>query len=456
ESITDVGWSWPTLDKLVEVLTLQSGFNSAVVILGATFLGCASGIVGTFALLRKRALMADALSHSALPGLCLSFIFAWTLGFDGKSLPILLLGATVSGIVGVLSVQFLVQHTRLNEDAAIGSVLSVFFGFGILLLSLIQSLGTGSEGGLNHFIYGQTAAMGASDAIFTLAVTISILIMTLLLLKEFRLVCFDQDYAATLGWPVATIDLIMMSSVVVVTVTGLETVGMLLIVSLIIIPPVTARFWTENLTQMTVISGSLGALSCYIGAALSAVLPRFPAGSVIVLTSGIFFAISFLLAPRRGLLASFVRGLMLRLEIAADHVLRLAYEHAESTDPLEVNSIDVIKNCASLKSWNRFFRFFVFVFMMLRRLLKVSALGSLTLTQRGSAEAVKITRNHRLWEEYMLLKTDIPLSHVDYSADFVEHALSSEIIERLESGLQESGRLPKSSPPASAHPFDEG
>jgi manganese/zinc/iron transport system permease protein len=196
------------------------------VLAGTTLLGLAAGVIGAFALLRKRSLMADALSHATLPGIGLAFLAATALGSAGKSLPVLLLGAAVTGVLGVLCVQALLRHTRLREDAAIGIVLSVFFGAGVVVLSAIQKHAGGSAGGLSHFIYGQTAAMRVSDATLMGGIALAAVLAAALLLKEFALVCFNDAFARVDGWPVSLIDLLMMALVVLVTVAGLQAVGL--------------------------------------------------------------------------------------------------------------------------------------------------------------------------------------------------------------------------------------
>ena len=153
---------WPGLARVATVLALGGGYNTSLVMIGVAVLGFASGIVGTFAVLRKRAMMSDTLSHATLPGIGLAFLAAVALGVEGRSLPVLLAGAGLAGIAGVGAVHVMSRHTRLPEDAAMGAVLSVFFGLGFVLLSYIQTLGTGAEGGIAKFIYGQTAAMRSS------------------------------------------------------------------------------------------------------------------------------------------------------------------------------------------------------------------------------------------------------------------------------------------------------
>ncbi len=458
KSITDVSATIPAWSEIYSVLTFQAGFNSAVVIAGATFLGLAAGVVGTFAMLRNRALMGDALAHSALPGICLAFLAAVALGYNGKSMPLLLSGAAISGVAGVLTVHFLTHYTRLAEETAIGAVLSVFFGVGVVLLSLIQNLHTGSEGGLHHFIYGQTAAMQRSDAILTAVLALVAVFLSVLLLKEFRIVCFDDNFAAVQGWPVGLIDLIMMALVVVVTVTGLQAVGLILIVAMLVVPASAARFWTDRLNSMCVMSGLFGALSGYFGAAASTLLPRLPAGAVIVLTSGVFFLISFFFAPQRGLVGGAIRLLRLRSRVAREHLLRGLYEIYEagsaggllSPSALPVESLRLLRGWSPLQRWIALASSRSAGFLIVRD-------GSLTLTPEGLEEAKQYTRNHRLWEQYLFTYGELPASHVDYSADLAEHVLSPSIIEALEQALLERGRIAAElANPGSVHPLPAG
>lgn len=453
QSITDVSITLPSLGETLRVLLLRGGFNSAVVVIGTTLLGAACGIVGSFALLRKRALIGDALSHAALPGLAAAFLVSVAMGGTGRSLPILLAGATISGILGVLCVQWIVRYTRLREDAAIGAVLSVFFGTGVALLSIIQTMDVGTQGGLHHFIYGQTAAMHESDALLIGAVAALAVVVSFLLFKEFRLVCFNDEFAAVQGWPVSAIDLSMMTLVVIVTVIGLQSVGLILSIALLIIPAAAARFWTERLDRMIVLSCLFGAASGYLGACASALLPRLPAGSVIVLSAGSLFVFSFLFAPPRGVLASTARHLRMRLAIGREHILRAMYEVLERSGsgegaPIELRALRRAKHGIGLEL--RLLRG-----RLLREGLIVSIDGTIRLTAAGWAEAVRVTRNHRLWEEYLVSFAHLDPSHVDRSADLVEHVLSPSMIADIEDSLRRRGRLP-TTVGGSVHTIGEG
>lgn len=294
---------------LADALLLQLGYNATLVAIGATLLGIAAGSTGTFLFLRKRALVSDAISHATLPGVCLAFMVMVMLGGDGRNLVGLLLGSAISAWVGLLCLTWLVQRTRLAEDAAIGAVLSVFFGFGIVLLTVIQTMGSGRQAGLESFLLGSTAGMLWADAMVIAIGGAATLAVILLLRRPMTLVAFDPDYALARGLPVARIDLAMMALVMAVTVVGLKIVGLILIVALLIIPPVTARFWTERSDLVVLLAGLVGGISGYLGAAISASAPNLPTGPIIVLVSFGCFALSLMLAPGRGALAALLRHL---------------------------------------------------------------------------------------------------------------------------------------------------
>ena len=289
----------PWWETFLQILLLQGGYNTAIVMIGVSLLGVAAGAVGAFALLRKRSMMSDVLSHATLPGIGVAFLVAVALGANGRSLPVLLTGATIAAIVAALTVHWLSRAARLPEDAAMGAVLSVFFGLGAVLLSYIQTLRTGAEGGLSHFILGQTAAMSAQDAMMIGAVAVGVVVAIVLLGKEFRLVCFDPEFGAVQGWPIGFIDLLLMSLVVIVAVIGLQAVGMILIIALMIIPAAAARLWSERLWVMVAASAVFGGVSAWIGAALSAIIPRAPTGGLIVLVAGAVFVASLFVSAWR-------------------------------------------------------------------------------------------------------------------------------------------------------------
>ena len=289
---------------VIEALLLQAGYNAALVAIGAALLGFAAGASGTFMFLRKRALVADAVAHATLPGIAFGFLVMVALGGDGRALIGLLAGSALSAWIGLLCISWMTSNTRVPEDAAIGAVLSVFFGLGVVLLTVIQAMSAGRQAGLESYLLGSTAGMLFEDAVI-IAIGGSLAVAAVALFRRpMTLVAFDPGFAAANGVDVPRTDLAMMGLVMAVTVIGLKTVGLVLIVALLIIPAVTARFWTERTGGVLLLACAFGAVSGYIGAAVSAAAPDLPTGPLIVLVAAALFTVSFLFAPSRGVLAA--------------------------------------------------------------------------------------------------------------------------------------------------------
>ncbi len=428
-------------------------YNTLVVLAGVSALGLASGVVGCFMLLRKRALMADALSHATLPGIGLAFMVMVAMGHSGKSLPGLLLGATVTGVLGALVVLLLRNLTRLKEDASLGIVLSVFFGAGVCLMGWIQKMKEGHAAGLESFIYGKTASMVAQDAWLIAGAGGACVAICLLFYKEFRLICFDTGFARSQGWPVTFIDAALMGLTILVVVIGLQAVGLILVIALLIIPPAAARFWTDRLNVMLLISGTLGLSSGVIGAMISAQHPKLPSGAVIVLVAIGLFIVSMMLAPNRGVIARIYRHNRLTARIARQQFLRTLFELTEELSPGPVTpdmpGVRVpVKRLASRRSWSS-----AELARQIKRGLSEGTLastpdGTVQLSNTGLVEAGRHTRNHRLWEMYLITHADIAPSHVDRDAHAVEHVLGEEMVARLEALIP---AMPGRHVPASPH-----
>lgn len=431
---SDAGW-WG-------VATLRE-YNTRVVVFGATVLGATGGLVGTFLLLRRRSLLSDAVSHATLPGLALAFLVAEAFGANGKSLPVLLAGALAGGLAGMAAVVGIRRFGRTKDDAALAIVLSVFFGLGISLTVAIQQLPTGNAAGLTHFIYGKAASMTAADAWTILGVSAVVALLCAALFKEFTLLCFDEGFAVSRGLPVLRLDLALMALVVTFVVAGLAAVGLLLVVAMLIIPPASARFWSERLTVNALLAAAIGAASGLSGAMASALLPRLPAGAVIVLSASAIFAFSLVFGARRGVLAQWIRHRRIVIQVGHQHLMRAFYETIEDRCPEDAAMADALKDyrvsereLLQAQSWSR---------RALHRILARSAGsglitslpgGDYALTALGRAEARKIVRNHRLWELYLIEYADIAPSQVHHDADQIEHVVDPQILERLEEALQ--------------------
>ncbi len=431
---------WPGWQELLRVVTFRD-YNTRVVIIGTTLLGLAAGLIGTFLLLRKRALLSDTISHATLPGIALAFILmSLTLG-DGKNLIGLITGAAVFSVLGTATVLFIQNHSRLKDDAALGIVLSVYFGLGIALMGLATRMETGNAAGLSSFIYGKTASMLFFDAMLIALTALVSILFCILFFKEFALICFDADYGATQGWPVARLDFLMMTLVVVVTVIGLQAVGLILVVALLIIPASSARFWTFDLKHMLWLSAVFGAVSGMLGSGISALMANLPAGAVIVLTASVVFLFSMVFGSARGILRLVYERLRLRRRITEENLLRDIYEWFERSDPagggrsattVTERPLPRIEDLLFNRSWSSRHLQRAIRRMQSAGLIEIDRNGGLGFTLDGDRTAREVVRKHRLWEAYLISHADVAPGMVDLSADRIEHVLDQEIINKLE------------------------
>ncbi len=433
-------------EQIMRVLSL-SDYNTRIVLIGTGLLGISAGVVGPLVVLRKRALVADVISHASLPGIAIAFLTMEMIEpGSGKSLPGLLCGATVGGLTGVAFTAAIRRWTRIREDASLAIVLSIFFGLGIALFTVIQNIPTGNAAGLQHFIYGKAASMVADDVRLIAGTSLVVLVLCGLLFKELTLLAFDQRYAAVQGWPVLLLDAILMTLVVAVTVVGLQSVGLLLVVALLIVPAAAARFWTHHLPRLTLASAAIGGLSAMIGVAVSALYPRLAAGAVIVLVGSAMFVVSMFLGTRRGVLRRMFMHRRLARRVGEQHLLRAFFESTEDTASAGAATFG---DLLTMRSWTPRQLQRQLALAQRQGLIDSKGAAGYGLTRRGLEEARRVARNHRLWELYLIRYADIAPTHVDRDADQIEHVLSPELIDELELALEEQDAA--SSIPSSPH-----
>ena len=239
------------------------GYNTLIVMAGATILGIGAGSIGVWVLLVRRAMISDAISHATLPGIGVGFLIAWTFQLDGgRHLPLLMIGAAIAGWLAVVAVQWIRDHTRLPVDTAIGSVLSCSFGIGVVILSHIQTLRGSGQAGLNSFLLGSITALNADEAQIILISALVVIVLVWILQRPLGSVCFDPLYIHSLGWSVRRIEMIGMILLLIVLCVGLKTIGLVLMIALLIIPPVSARLWTSKLPVMMILSAMIGGIAC--------------------------------------------------------------------------------------------------------------------------------------------------------------------------------------------------
>ncbi|MCH9659723.1 MAG: metal ABC transporter permease [Bacteroidetes bacterium] len=276
---------------------LFTDYTLRTITLGTAVLGAICGMLGSFAVLRKQSLLGDAISHAALPGIALAFLITGT-----KDTNVLLLGALVSGLIGTFWIRGMVTKTHLKTDTALGLILSLFFGFGMLLLTFIQKQPNANQAGLDKYLFGQAATLVEKDVMVMVTVTGICLCILLLFWKEFKILLFDEDYTKTLGFNTRFIDILITFFIVLAIVLGLQTVGVVLMSAMLLAPAAAARQWTNKLSVMIFLAAIFGAFSGVFGTAISASQNNLSTGPVIVLVAAVFVIVSFIFSPGRGIL----------------------------------------------------------------------------------------------------------------------------------------------------------
>lgn len=368
-------------------MNLGFTYNTMLVLAGVALLGGAAGVIGCFAVLRRRSLTGDALAHAALPGLCLSYFIV-----GERNLHSLLLGAFLSGIAGVGAISALRRWTRLKEDAAIAIVLSVFFGLGIVLLSVISRIPGGPRAGLESFILGKTAGMTRDDLGLITILALGTLAIVVLFYKEFKLITFDLEFAGAQGWPARSLDFLLQMLLVVAVIVGLPAVGVVLIAALLVIPGAAARFWTQRLGTLLFLSALFGVFAGVTGAWVSANLERVPTGPLVIVFASLVFLISLVFGSRRGLLGQWLQQRTYRRRFEQERLLAMLLER--ETGMIWINEIP------RPFGWTKR-RFRRTMDQGVKERLLEYRDGGVILSHEGTARAALVVAMRRSWRELL-------------------------------------------------------
>lgn len=416
--------------------------NVQMVVLGVMLLGAGAGVTGVFTFVRKRALVGDAIAHSVLPGVCLAFLIS------GQKHPLwLLIGAVTTGWLSLLLMDYITRNSKIKADAAIGVVLSVFFGLGILLLTAIQASGSGHQAGLDKFLFGKAASLTRQDVLVFGAAAGLILIVTALFFKAFSALSFDREFAMAVGLPVRTLEFILATITVLAVATGIQAVGVVLMAALLITPAAAARFWTNNLVKMTVLAAIFGMGAGLFGAWISYQAPAMPTGPWIVILLTLIALVSVFAAPERGILARWQLQRNNEHKMLLENILKTFFQMEElqgeqSFSPQAIRQKGHFREKELKKGLKK----------LLRKglLVKPDPAGQWRLSPDGIAESRRVVRLHRLWELYLSHKLGMAADHVHDSAEAIEHLLTPEMEKRLLEELE----YPTLDPHDSKIPYD--
>ncbi len=398
--------------------------NVRYVVLGSILLTSSSAIVGSFTFLKKKALVGDAVAHAVLPGVCLAFLLHGT-----KNPFILIAGAFATGWLSLVLIDIIVAKSKLKEDTAIGLILSVFFGIGILLLTMIQHSGNAAQSGLDQFLFGKAASLVGQDLWAFAAVAITLIIVVAMFFKEFTIISFDENFAKSIGFPVRALELVLTTLTVLAVVVGIQAVGVVLMAAMLITPPAAARFWTDKIRTMIILAAIFGSLSGLTGAYISYIAPAMPTGPwiVVVITSIAF--VSFFFAPVKGILYKLLRQRRIKNMMEEENILKLLYKLGE--EKKDFYESRTISDITSKRGFD--------LSLLQSRMNKLRRQGYLNkldqqwqLTQEGKDKGQRIVKLHRLWEVYLTKYLRIAPDHVHEDAETIEHILTPELESRLE------------------------
>lgn len=408
--------------------------NVVLVVVGISLLSVSAAMVGTFTFLDKKALIGDAISHAVLPGVCLAFMLA-----GSKNPYWIVVGAFATGALATYAISWVSQQTKLKEDTIIASVLSVFFGIGIVLMTKLQQTGNAALSGLDHFLFGNAISIIGEDILVYATLALATILAILIFYKEFQLLIFNRDFATVIGLPVKRLEFLFNSLMVLAVVTGIQAIGVVLMAALLITPAAAAKFWTDRLGAMLIIAVVIALFSGISGAYISFVLPNMPTGPWVVVVLSLLAFLSFFFSHKKGLITRWYSKKNYQRKIHSDHILKALYHAQESGG--QGLSIQEIKQ--RFPNQNRHTHYSIKA--LSKNGYTTIKQDFISLTTTGVSEAKRIIRLHRLWELYLTEYVNIAPDHVHDIAGKIEHILTPEIEAKLEAKLNYPARDPHQS-----------
>jgi manganese/zinc/iron transport system permease protein len=408
----------------------------------ATLASLACALPGSFLVLRKQSLLGDSIAHAVLPGLVAGLLLS-----GGLSPPAMFAGAAIAAIAAVGAIELLRRVGDMDPQAAMGTVFSVFFAGGVILLELAAARRVPLDPdcvlhGTLESLFWIPPEAGASplEILASLPLPLLTLLATagaigLLLAAFFKVVAlaaFDTEFARTAGWRPGLVNLLLSAAVAAAVVASFEAVGAILVVAMLVVPASVARMFTDRLRPQVLLSAAVAAAAAVLGYLGGAVLPEAlggdslsAAGSIAVVLGGML-AGAIVVAPRHGLVSRWWRRRTLAAEIAAEDLLGWLYRvdellrRARRDRPLPPAISRGVRGRALARG---------------RRLGWWQGDGNaLTLTESGRDAGRRIIRSHRLWERYLVEDLGLRPDHVHDTAMVLEHLRGIEGESTLASG----------------------
>lgn len=404
------------------------------VTLCSLLVGVSCGILGCFVVLRRMALIGDALSHAVLPGAVSAFLLLSVLNIDlqqetAKAAPILMGGALIAGMITALMVALLGRRARTKEDSAIGIVFTALFAVGVIMISAMPR---GTHFDLKCYLFGDALSVSRTDLWMLTFVTSLVVVWVAAMYHPLKLVSFDPVVAGAMGMPVRTLHYLFMALLSLTVVAGLTTVGVIMVVAMVVTPASAAYQLTNRFSVMLMISAAIGAVSA-VGGLVVAFIVNVPTGPAMVVVATVIFGVCLLLSPQHGVLAEALRRRRLRTHVEGEDVLKALYhQRGESVGQL----------ASLLRLPGR--RIAGLVADLRRQMLLSGPDTALRLTDAGRQRAVEMVRSHRLWESYLADEANMSPEDVHEEAERLEHA--HELADEVDRSLGHPERDPHGEP----------
>ncbi|MFC5049458.1 iron chelate uptake ABC transporter family permease subunit [Rubritalea spongiae] len=409
------------LTILPDMLASLSVVQSAL--LAALLVGISCGLLGSYVVVRRVALVGDALSHAVFPGVVAGFMWS-----EDRNIFVIFGCALLAGLLGVMMVRAIEKSTRLKADAALGIVLASFFAIGILWNS------TDQQSGVKDFLFGDLAVISALDLSLMGGVTFVVVLSVFALVRPFQVLSFDEGFAVGLGYPVKVLNFIFFGLLTFTVVVALQAVGVVLVSAMLITPAATAYLLSDRMHRMMLYAVGFGCFACVSGGLISSKLSGMPPGPVISLMGAFTFGVVYFVAPQHGVLAKLMRHIQQRKRVERENILKAIYKMLEDDDfthaGVSLKELAVIRRVTMEEAMKQ-----AEMLVESNEATYEEGKSAIYLTPAGWRRAAEIVRNHRLWELYLTDLANYEADHVHDDAEKIEHILGADAVRRLERDL---------------------
>jgi manganese/zinc/iron transport system permease protein len=431
--MTDLSAIWSL--RVFASFTFNWQFDGWIILAGV-LCAIASSLVGCFLVLRRMSMLGDAISHAVLPGLAAAFLIT-----NSRSSFTMFIGAVLVGVLTALLTEWIRGYGKVDEGASMGVVFTVLFALGLLM---IVQAADHVDLDASCVLYG-SIEMTPFDTwtilgyeIPRVVVTLSIVAMlnaacVIILFKEFRIASFDPGLATATGFSARFMHYLLMVLVAVTAVASFESVGNILVLAMMVVPPATALMLTDRLHLVVIFSVCIGIFCAAVGHLSAVIVPAWfgarsvPTAGMIAATTGLVFTVVVLFAPSKGVVTKWLRRKRLSIRILQEDLLAFLYRIDEATPDQHVSKETLGQELRGGRLFTR-----LAVWRQARRGNISHSGDSVRLTEDGKRRAVELIRSHRLWESYLDDQNAVPSDKLHDRAHQLEHYTNRALREQLD------------------------